>query len=211
MRWMAMAALLALAVVAGRPAPAQACRGDCDGSGSVTVDELALATNIVLGTKPTGACFAFSTSGGRADVADLLAVVRNALEGCPSYVEVERLAAARALWEAQGIDTYRMRYRRSCFCPRPNRVDIVVRDGAIESVVEVATGEPVEAPETGLWGFQTVPALFDSLAEALRSVDEAEIEYDAARGYPVRASFDFIHGAVDDELGLVIESLEAIE
>lgn len=211
MRTLAMAALLAVAVVAGRAVPAQACLGDCDGGGSVTVDELAMATNIVLGAKPPEACFAFSTFGGRADVANLLAAVRNALEGCPSYVEVERLAAARALWASQGIDSYRMRYRRSCFCPRPNHVDVVVRDGVIESVVEVGTGELIEAPETGLWGFQTVAALFDSLEEALRSADESDIEYDATRGFPVRASFDFIRGAVDDELGLAIESLEAIE
>lgn len=211
MRWISFVAVLMLVIVGGGAAPARACFGDCDGGGSVTVDELTTATNIVLGTKQREDCYAFDSFAGQADVADLLAAVRSALEGCPSYLDVERLAAARALWEAQGIDSYRMRYQRSCFCPRPNHVDIVVRDGVIESVVEVETGELIEAPETGLWGFQTVAALFDSLEEALRSADEAEIEYDAARGFPVRASFDFIRGAVDDELGLVIESLEAIE
>jgi hypothetical protein len=211
MRWIPIMSVLTLSILAGGTEPARACLGDCDEGGSVTVDELTTATSIVLGTKQREDCFAFGSFGGQADVADLLSAVRSALEGCPSYVEVERLAAARALWEAQGIDSYRMRYRRSCFCPRPNHVDIVVRDGVIESVVEVGTGELIAAPETGLWGFQTVAALFDSLEEALRSADVAQIEYDPTRGFPASASFDFVRGAVDDELGLVIENLEAIE
>jgi hypothetical protein len=61
------------------------CAGDCDGTGSVTVDELILCVNIALGNLPLMACNACDTNGdGNVTVDDLLNAVNNALNGCPA-------------------------------------------------------------------------------------------------------------------------------
>jgi hypothetical protein len=61
------------------------CPGDCNGDGQVTVSELVLGVNIVLGVAPLAECPAMdATAEGRATVNDLVAAVRTALAGvCP--------------------------------------------------------------------------------------------------------------------------------
>ena len=191
-------------------AAARACIGDCDENGAVTVDEIVIGTSIVLGTITSDACFAFRHFAGEVDVADLVAGLRSALEGCPSYVEIDRLRAARARWQAQDIDSYTMRYVRSCFCPPPNAADIVVRNGAIESVTDVASGEAVAVDTSGIWGFLPVDALFAAIEAALGQADVTTIAYDDELGYPTNASFDFLRGAVDDELSVAITNLQPL-
>jgi hypothetical protein len=203
--WIAAASLFA-----GAAAEAGACIGDCDENGAVTVNEIVAGVGLVLDSVPFDACPAFAGWGGRVDVADLTAAVRNGLEACSSYVERERLADARALWAAQGLTDYVMRFRRSCFCQPPGLVDIVVRGGLVASITDAGTGEPVAPQGPGLWGFPSVDALFDAIESALANADEAVIEYDAARGHPTSASFDFIRGAVDDELSLAILDLQPL-
>ena len=61
-----------------------ACVGDCNGDGTVTVDELLAAVNIALGTSPVEQCVAFDANGdGAVTVNEILAGVNNALNGCP--------------------------------------------------------------------------------------------------------------------------------
>ncbi len=188
--------------------PATACVGDCDENGTVDVADIVTGIGMVLGTASANACPSLYNFGGRVDVADLLVAVRHAAEGCPSYVELERLAAARVRWQSAGIDDYRMRYTRSCFCPGPGPVDIVVRDGRVVSITSVATGQAVEGSPDGIWGYPSVDELFVAIEQALRSADVATVGYDDELGYPTDASFDFVRGAVDDELGIAIESLQ---
>jgi hypothetical protein len=60
------------------------CRGDCDGDGAVTVDELILAVAIAFGTRPVEDCpSADANSSGTIDVSELVLAVQQALEGCP--------------------------------------------------------------------------------------------------------------------------------
>lgn len=76
---------LALFAFAVAPVEAQSCLGDCDSSGSVTVDELLVGLNIALGADQVGECTAFEgTTDGAVTVEDLVRGVRNALQGCPS-------------------------------------------------------------------------------------------------------------------------------
>ncbi|HYD48966.1 MAG TPA: hypothetical protein VEB21_11490 [Terriglobales bacterium] len=60
-----------------------ACVGDCDGGGSVTVDEIITGVNIALGTNPITSCPAFDGSGDQqVTVDEILQAVSNALVGC---------------------------------------------------------------------------------------------------------------------------------
>jgi hypothetical protein len=63
---------------------APACVGDCNGDGSVTVDELLIAVNIALENLPAQRCPVFDVNGdGTVTVNEILAGVNNALNGCP--------------------------------------------------------------------------------------------------------------------------------
>jgi len=61
-----------------------ACLGDCDGSGAVTVDELVLGVNMVLGSVGVTACpsFACTEDPGVVVVNCIIVAVNNALSGC---------------------------------------------------------------------------------------------------------------------------------
>jgi hypothetical protein len=64
--------------------PPEACVGNCNGDGVVTIDELILGVNIVLELRPVDACPAFANSQGMVDIAQLITGVNNALGGCGS-------------------------------------------------------------------------------------------------------------------------------
>lgn len=59
------------------------CIGDCDGNGTVTINELITGVGIALGSRPLSACPQFDGDGS-ATVAinELIAAVNNALTGC---------------------------------------------------------------------------------------------------------------------------------
>ena len=58
------------------------CVGDCDGSGSVTVDEIITLVNIALGNAQPSACPHGVASGAVVDVALIIQSVNAALGGC---------------------------------------------------------------------------------------------------------------------------------
>lgn len=61
-----------------------ACVGDCNGDGSVTVDEIVTMVNIALGNSPIGSCPAGDSSGdGAITVDEIITATNNALSGCP--------------------------------------------------------------------------------------------------------------------------------
>jgi hypothetical protein len=67
----------------GTPAGAQYCPGDCDRDGTVFISEIVTGVNQALGS-PSSTCTAFDTDGDDAvEIFELIAAVRNALEGCP--------------------------------------------------------------------------------------------------------------------------------
>ncbi|MGH7788719.1 MAG: hypothetical protein ACRERC_17750 [Candidatus Binatia bacterium] len=62
-----------------------ACRGDCNGNGRVTVNELIVGVNIALGTAPASDCTAIDSNGnGVVSINELIAAVNVALNGCPT-------------------------------------------------------------------------------------------------------------------------------
>lgn len=64
--------------------PPPVCVGDCDGSGSVTIDELLLGVNMAIGSAGLSSCPVFNADGdNRISVNELVLAVNNALRGCP--------------------------------------------------------------------------------------------------------------------------------
>jgi hypothetical protein len=64
-------------------APPPSCAGDCNGDGTVTVNELITAVNIALGNAPVSTCPAVDTNGdGTVTVNELIQAVNSALNGC---------------------------------------------------------------------------------------------------------------------------------
>ena len=60
------------------------CVGDCNGNGTVTVDEILTMVNIALGNTPVTACEAGDANhDGEITVDEILTAVNNALNGCP--------------------------------------------------------------------------------------------------------------------------------
>jgi Ca2+-binding EF-hand superfamily protein len=58
--------------------------GDCDGDGTVAINELLIGVNIVTGTAPVSACRVLDQNGdGGVTVNELVRAVNNALNGCP--------------------------------------------------------------------------------------------------------------------------------
>jgi Ca2+-binding EF-hand superfamily protein len=60
------------------------CVGDCDGSYTVTVDEILTLVNIALGNGDISTCLAGDANhDGKITVDEILTAVNNALNGCP--------------------------------------------------------------------------------------------------------------------------------
>ncbi len=84
------------ATVAGTPTPTHTrkatptivpgpCHGDCDGNGSVGINELIVAVRIALGNGTTEECaLADSNGDGEVGINELIQAVGRALRGCPS-------------------------------------------------------------------------------------------------------------------------------
>lgn len=84
MMWALIAASFPLAIGYPSPVAAETCVGDCNGDGSVTVDEIVTMVNIALGTASIDTCPAADPSGdGQVTVDEILQAVNNALNGCP--------------------------------------------------------------------------------------------------------------------------------
>src|SRR5262245_59167475 len=73
-----------------RSVDAQECVGDCDGNGTVAVNELVLGVNINLGLQPIDACRAFDCEGtGAAPISCAIRAVRASLNGCGGACPIE--------------------------------------------------------------------------------------------------------------------------
>jgi hypothetical protein len=89
----ALAAQATAGSATGQPlAAATSCVGDCDASGSVTVDEVVRGVNIALGTATVSICPAADSDGdGQVLVNEIVKAVNNALTGCPVIAPTQLL------------------------------------------------------------------------------------------------------------------------
>jgi len=60
------------------------CLGDCNGDGTVSIDELIRGVAITLGEQPLSACPAFDDGSGVVTIASLVKAVGYTLNGCPA-------------------------------------------------------------------------------------------------------------------------------
>ena len=132
------------------------------------------------------------------------------LAGCSSPTEPDTVTAvARAVWQAQGIDSYRFDYERFCFCAFIGPVRITVEDGAVVAVESLVI-DPPTMPDVAT--FPTFDNLFDELAAAEASDPvRFDVVFDPSKGYPVSASVDISFQIADEEFSFGITSFEAIE
>jgi hypothetical protein len=88
-RWFAAAAAgVAGCLIAARPGAGQACVGDCDGDGAVSVAELIIGVNMALGNAPVDDCPAFDALADlRVTISEVIQGVANASRGCPGLEE----------------------------------------------------------------------------------------------------------------------------
>lgn len=74
------------------------CAGDCNGSDTVTIDELIMGVNISLGTQPVSACPAVdSNSSNSVTINELVAAVSSSLKGCSGSLPSSAQATIRVL------------------------------------------------------------------------------------------------------------------
>lgn len=120
------------------------------------------------------------------------------------------LAANRAKWTAAGIDTYDLDYQRSCACPQPAAVTVLVTDGTITAVLDADTGTELEGPPTGAFGFNSVDGVFDVIANAIDACAEGiAVEYDPELGYPTSVAIDWNAVTGGDETLIQIHGFHA--
>ena len=83
-QWRRRVALTLIGIALGaRPGLVLACAGDCDGDGTVTVNELVTAVTIALGTAALSTCTAVDANGdGTVIIDELVAAVSSALIEC---------------------------------------------------------------------------------------------------------------------------------
>ncbi|MBW3571095.1 MAG: hypothetical protein KY467_08315 [Gemmatimonadetes bacterium] len=126
----------------------------------------------------------------------------------PTGIEGKRmeLEDARRLWQAQGIDDYRMTVRLTGAWFGGAAV-IRVRDGVPVSVQPVNAGQGVTAETFA--SYDTVEELFAIVERAVaEGAHRLDAEYHARLGLPVNVFVDPIQNAIDEEHGFVVEVFE---
>lgn len=144
-------------------------------------------------------------SGRMVRVAGCLAVLAACGDDHPTGPLESRpmeLAAARALWDAQGVDDYRMTVRLTGPWVNGSAV-ILVRDD-VPILVQQA-GRYLGAAPMSFSEYDTVEELFAILGQ---DADRVIAEFHPRLGLPVEGFLDVHAGMIDDESGFIVESFE---
>lgn len=130
-----------------------------------------------------------------------------ALAGCSSPTDPDTATAvARALWQAQAVDSYFFDYERSCFCGFVGPVRITVESGAVVAVESLATDPPV-LPDVA--AFPTIDDLFDQLAAAEANDPVVfDVVFDPVQGFPVSATVDISLQIADEEFSFEVRNVK---
>lgn len=111
------------------------------------------------------------------------ALIVGASCGEPTSAPSADLASHRDQWVARRPAAYQYEYGTTGFfnAYAGRRIRLVVRNGAVQSAVDVATGQVV-ADSVVRW--PTIDQLFDQAAQAAAAGTLRGARYDAAYGYP---------------------------
>lgn len=130
------------------------------------------------------------------------------LLGCSSLFDPDsnELEDNLAVWNASGIEDYRFRYARLCFCIGDSPVIIEVGADTIVSVTEADTGDPVDPQYMDI--YLTIDGVFEVIRDAIeRDAFSLSVAYHETLGYPTQVAIDYIENAVDDEITYVASEL----
>ena len=115
----------------------------------------------------------------------------------------------RTLWEANRSGDYTFEYRPVCFCPWEfvQPVEVKVRNGVVESVTYVESGE---SAATNGFPYHTIDGLFDMIQDAIdREAVRLTVSYDPEIGYPTSVSIDYSLTIIDEEFSFTATSYES--
>lgn len=121
------------------------------------------------------------------------------------------LDANRDRWLESGVDSYRYRFRWVCFCvpDHVRAVDVTVLNGAVASVVDAETRQPLDAAEAA--NYRTILQLFDFLGDAIdRPAHDIRAGFDPTLGFPSEAYVDYVANIADEELGFRVDWVERL-
>jgi hypothetical protein len=122
------------------------------------------------------------------------------------------LQIARQRWEEQGRLDYEFDFRWQCGCHPDftSWVRVTVRDGALQHVASVLTGEVL--PE-GRWGdYLTVAGLFDWIESQLdQRPEDVQLEFDPEWGTPLSGFIDQSSLIADEEMGFEVAGFPQIQ
>jgi hypothetical protein len=110
--------------------------------------------------------------------------------GSPATGGSGSAASAQRTWQASRPAAYAYDYEISCFCIHRGQYKVEVRNGAIASVRDAATGAPAEASRVE-W-IVTVDRLFELIGEASRTGKPVRATYHPQLGYPVEAEIGLL-------------------
>ncbi|HEY7768016.1 DUF6174 domain-containing protein [Longimicrobium sp.] len=117
--------------------------------------------------------------------------------------EEARMERSRQVWNAQGIDDYRMIVSVSAGMIAGSAT-IEVRDGVPVSV-QRTEGGPQTLPLSAFARYDTVEELFAVLEQAFENgSDEIEALYDSTLGVPLSVAIDPMKNAIDEEHGFLV-------
>ena len=127
----------------------------------------------------------------------------------PAYdvdFEKEKLAEAKDKWVAKGTANYNLEVAPLCLCPESSKtLMIVVRNGAIELVIDLYSGEALTEDEV-VYAYTTINDLFSEINSALRTrAYRLSARYHPTLGYPTSWGVSW-QNIVDD--GYSLESIK---
>lgn len=118
------------------------------------------------------------------------------------------LQAARQRWRANHLVTYQFQFHWQCIICHPvfrDWAQVAVRNGSIDEVISLATGEVVPRDR---WVHLTVEGLFDWIEGQLALHPEyIRIAFDSVLGHPVSGFVDRSSLLNDEEMGFELRSL----
>jgi len=128
------------------------------------------------------------------------------LQASAQDAALDRLAAARQLWQSAAHADYGYSYQKYCECNRdiPPVTHVVVVDGRIERVYHVHSDSDREVParEGSLDLYYTIDDLFAKLETAFAGGVTTRAEYDPRMGYPTSIFIDYSPTITGEELDL---------
>lgn len=120
----------------------------------------------------------------------------------------EKLASAKKRWESQGSADYDLDFLLLCLCPERNiPLKLTVRNGAIESVIDLNSGAVTVGGYGGVYTDKTINDWLDLLDAALgsRPAYHLQARYHPSLGYPTYINISYAYDVAD--YGFTLERL----